>query len=144
LSCLLAYLVTLGTCEQRLRPLDSTVEAESFSSSRAVAGHHQVFILPQHGSLIAHPAPILQRFCSKESFLQVTWMVCRKFQFQVFNYLDENGKGTLKEDEAVQCTRSTAFVVSDHLAQLLINDGMSREGTAALHLLYLIGLCACF
>jgi hypothetical protein len=56
-------------------------------------------------------------------------MVCRKFQFQAFNYLDENGKGTLNEDEAVQCTRSTAFVVSDHLAQLLINDGMSREGT---------------
>lgn len=55
-------------------------------------------------------------------------MVCRKFQFQVFNYLDENGKGTLKEEEAVQCTRATAFLVADHLSQLLINDGMSREG----------------
>ena len=60
--------------------------------------------------------------------MQVTWMVCRKFQFQVFNYLDENGKGTLKEEEAVQCTRATAFLVADHLSQLLINDGMSREG----------------
>lgn len=56
-------------------------------------------------------------------------MVCRKFQFQVFSHLDENGKGTLKEEEAVQCTRSTAFLVADHLSQLLINDGMSREGT---------------
>lgn len=55
-------------------------------------------------------------------------MVCRKFQFQVFNYLDENGKGTLKEADAVQCTRSTAFLVADHLSQLLVNDGMSREG----------------
>lgn len=55
-------------------------------------------------------------------------MVCRKFQFQVFNYLDENGKGTLKEEEAAQCTRATAFLVADHLSQLLINDGMSREG----------------
>jgi hypothetical protein len=63
------------------------------------------------------------------TFLQVTWMVCRKFQFQAFNFVNEKGIGTLKPQEAVKISPATAYVVSDHLAQLLITDGMCREGT---------------
>lgn len=55
-------------------------------------------------------------------------MVCRKFQFQAFNYVDKNAQGTLKAEDASKCSHATAFLVSDHLAQLLITDGMSREG----------------
>jgi hypothetical protein len=55
-------------------------------------------------------------------------MVCRKFHFQTFNYLDNTGKGTMNLQDAVKFTPATAFLVSDHLAQLLITDGMSREG----------------
>lgn len=61
--------------------------------------------------------------------MQITWMVCRKFQFQAFNYVDKDGKGTLDPAKAVRITGATATVVSDHLAQLLITDGMAREGT---------------
>ena len=60
--------------------------------------------------------------------MQVTWMVCRKFQFQAFNYVDKDSKGTLDAEKATRITGATAFLVSDHLAQLLITDGMSREG----------------
>lgn len=55
-------------------------------------------------------------------------MVCRKFQFQCFNYVDEKGKGTLSASEAKECTPATAFVVGDHLGQLLVTDAMPREG----------------
>ena len=59
-------------------------------------------------------------------------MVCRKFQFQAFNYIDKNGKGTLKPEDASECSPATAFLVSDHLSQLIITDGMSREGMSRL------------
>lgn len=62
--------------------------------------------------------------------MQVTWMVCRKFQFQAFNYIDKNGKGTLRLEDAAKCIPATAFLVSDHLSQLIITDGMSREGAS--------------
>lgn len=55
-------------------------------------------------------------------------MVCRKFHFQCFNYVDDRGKGTLSAGDAVECTPATAFVVSDHLGQLLVTDAMPREG----------------
>jgi hypothetical protein len=55
-------------------------------------------------------------------------MVCRKFQFQVFNYVDKDSKGTLDPAKAERITGATAFLVSDHLAQLIITDGMPREG----------------
>eukprot|EP00892_Ulva_mutabilis_P001697 jgi/Ulvmu1/11528/UM078_0017.1 len=58
---------------------------------------------------------------------QVTWMVCRKFQFQCFNYVDDKGKGTLSVGDARSCSPATAFVVSDHLGQLLVTDAMPRE-----------------
>lgn len=76
------------------------------------------------GQTFPSAAPKLIRPC----VVQVTWMVCRKFQFQVFNYVDQDGKGTLDPGKAQRITGATAFLVSDHLAQLIITDGMSREG----------------
>ena len=67
-------------------------------------------------------------------------MVCRKFQYQCFNYVDEKGKGTLSPVDAVECTPATAFVVSDHLAQLLVTDAFPREGM--IHALHVIVECA--
>lgn len=55
-------------------------------------------------------------------------MVCRKFHFQCFNFVDDQGKGTLLPVDAVECTPATAFVVGDHLGQLLVTDAMPREG----------------
>jgi hypothetical protein len=61
-------------------------------------------------------------------YLQVTWIVCRKFHFQCFNYLDSNGKGTMLRQNAVTFVPATAFVAAEHLGQLIVTDGMPREG----------------
>jgi hypothetical protein len=68
------------------------------------------------------------------TFLQVTWIVCRKFHFQCFNYLDKNGKGTVLRQNAVKCVPATAFVAADHLGQLIVTDGMPREGVDEINL----------
>ena len=59
----------------------------------------------------------------------MTWIVARKFQFQCFNYLNANGKGTLDQSKCLKCVPATAFLVADHLAQLIVEDGLPREGS---------------
>jgi hypothetical protein len=83
----------------------------------------------------AHTRPRPKRDLSKHHrgnttfrCFQVTWIVCRKFQFQCFNYLDENGKGTVDRMKAHTCVPATVFLVADHLSQLVVSDGMPREG----------------
>jgi hypothetical protein len=60
----------------------------------------------------------------------VTWVVARKFQFQIFAFTDSKENGTVNLEDAAHCIPSTAFLAADHLAQLLVSDAMPREGEA--------------
>ena len=64
--------------------------------------------------------------------MQTTWIVSRKFHFQAFSYVDANGKGTVLREKAAKFVPATAFVVADHLSQLIITDGIPREGAIQL------------
>ena len=65
---------------------------------------------------------------SSTMLVQAVWLVCRVFSFQCFNHVDSRGAGTTQLSKASRCVGATAFLVTDHLAQLLITDALPREG----------------